>query len=61
MLLKKFFYVILALLLVSFAACLETAGAGEREIAKKACFITTTPLGNEFTDLIWSGFKKLEQ
>ncbi len=28
--------------------------------ANKACFITSTPLGNEFTDLIWSGFQRLK-
>ena len=31
------------------------------EVTKKACFITTSPLGNAFTDLIWSGFKQLEE
>ena len=33
----------------------------EDGIAKKACLITTTPLGNDFTDLIWSGFQELEK
>ncbi len=31
-----------------------------QEINKKACFITNMTLGNDFTDLIWAGIKKLE-
>ena len=27
----------------------------------KACFVTSTPRGNEFTDLIWSGLVRLEE
>jgi hypothetical protein len=30
------------------------------EVNKKACFITNMTLGNDFTDLIWAGIKKLE-
>ena len=39
----------------------ESNESVESEIAKKACLITTTPLGNDFTDLIWSGFLDLER
>lgn len=39
----------------------ENGGESKDEIAKKACLITTTPLGNDFTDLIWSGFQELEK
>lgn len=28
--------------------------------AKKACYITNSPLGNDFTDSIWAGFKSME-
>ncbi len=38
----------------------QTPDATKDDFVKKACFITTSPLGNEFTDLIWSGLKKLE-
>lgn len=37
------------------------AAAEEPRIAKKACFITTQALGDDFTDLIWSGFGELEK
>lgn len=33
----------------------------ENKFAKKAIFITTSPLGNDFTNLIWNGFAKLEK
>jgi basic membrane protein A len=41
-------------------------GAGSVEAKQddgvnRACLITSTPRGNEFTDLIWSGFLKLEK
>lgn len=36
----------------------EASSSGK---AKKACLITTSPLGNEFTNLIWSGFEDLEK
>ena len=39
----------------------EVAGGDKGGITKKACLITTSPLGNEFTDLIWSGFQELEK
>ena len=39
----------------------ENGKESKDEIAKKACLITTTPLGNDFTDLIWSGFQELEK
>ena len=28
--------------------------------AKKACYITNSPLGNDFTDSIWSGFQAMK-
>lgn len=41
----------------------EAATAAETSSgkAKKACLITTSPLGNEFTNLIWSGFEELKK
>lgn len=39
----------------------EPVTSNEETIAKKAVYITTSPLGNDFTDLIWSGFKDLEK
>ena len=40
------------------AATAAEASSGK---AKKACLITTSPLGNEFTNLIWSGFEELKK
>lgn len=36
------------------------ASDGGTGIAKKACLITSQALGNDFTDLIWSGIQQLE-
>lgn len=42
-------------------AATEAAPAVEEpRIAKKACLITTQALGNDFTDMVWSGFGELE-
>jgi basic membrane protein A len=59
---KKIFKVVLAL---AMAVVLFAGGGGVSEAnrddgANKACLITSTPRGNEFTDLIWSGFLKLQ-
>lgn len=38
----------------------ETEAETEAAAAKKACYITNSPLGNEFTDSIWSGFQAMQ-
>ncbi|MGI6080675.1 MAG: BMP family ABC transporter substrate-binding protein [Candidatus Avilachnospira sp.] len=38
----------------------ETENLTKDGKAKKACYITNSPLGNEFTDSIWNGFKAME-
>jgi basic membrane protein A len=55
-----------------FAACGSKEAAEEKPAteskeevkeegnAKKACLLTTSPLGNDFSDIVWSGFKELE-
>lgn len=67
---KKMFMTLLALLL-----CLSLVGCGndgdapvveggddqrESEVVYKAALITTSARGNDFIDLMWSGFEKLE-
>ncbi len=57
---------VVLLLMLLFTACgsPSTDGDGkgtDQPAALKACFITSTPRGNEFTDLIWSGFLQLEE
>ena len=42
-------------------AATEAEKPEDNQIAKKACLITTSALGNDFTDLIWSGFGELEK
>lgn len=37
----------------------EAEASGESEVAKKVCFLTNSPLGNDFTDLIWKGIQDL--
>ncbi|MDR3164276.1 MAG: BMP family ABC transporter substrate-binding protein [Synergistaceae bacterium] len=55
---KKMFIVVI--LLAAFVMCLSGA-VFAAENGYKACLVTSTPRGNEFTDLIWSGFLKLEK
>jgi basic membrane protein A len=47
---------------VLFFVCDSGVGEAKDDDGKnRACLITSTPRGNEFTDLIWSGFLKLEK
>ena len=53
------------LMVLSFVACGNTntpatATDADAGIAKKACFITSQALGNDFTDLIWKGIQNLQ-
>ncbi|HOJ00141.1 MAG TPA: BMP family ABC transporter substrate-binding protein [Anaerolineaceae bacterium] len=71
---KRSSLIVLLILLTVFASCtsaetevVEEEPVGEaveeeevEEVTKKAAFITESPLGNPFTDLIWSGFEALE-
>lgn len=43
------------------AGAAEVPGGRSKTGTGKACLITSTPRGNEFIDLIWSGFTKLEK
>ena len=51
---KKTSVILLAVVMLCFAVGFGAAAA------PKACFITNSPLGNEFIDLAWRGFKDLE-
>ncbi len=60
----RIFSLLLAIAII-FTACGQPSAPAEGEPANedqkyKAAFITSTPRGNEFIDLIWSGFQKLE-
>lgn len=55
------------LMVLSMTACggnsadaATQTSATDTGIAKKACFITSQALGNDFTDLIWKGIEKLQ-
>lgn len=55
---------ILLAVIIVLTGCSQTAApvaeTKEPEKKHKACLITSTPRGNEYTDLIWSGFQTLE-
>ena len=52
---------VLSLLVVCMAMLTACGSKEEENKTWKACLITSTPRGNEFTDLIWSGLEDLEE
>jgi basic membrane protein A len=60
---KKLITVLLVISMLFLGACgggNDNNNEPDTEKVWKAAFVTSTPRGNEFTDLIWSGFTQLE-
>ena len=58
---KRVFTILLVLVFVfAFATCGQSNQAGDRPEQLKAAFITASPLGNDYIDMIWRGFLRLE-